>query len=501
MLSKISKLLNLLIDPINVLSGLVAFLFIYFYSKDGSYQSLFHFHEHFFILLNKYKFLNLNIIYTLIIIGEFVSIWLFGRLIKEVGYKIEKCEKIAPYGTLIAFYFKIASLEPSYCLLIPIIFCLAFLLIRTLKKTSIKNALLLGLVSSLACFYKFDALVYVCTFMLVFYFQFKDGEPISKKDFYKVFLWFTIGFLPFLVFLFYTRVQYKCWLPVDIRVLSLKQGVYPWKLITQMIVEPITAIKYIPYDIFWKTFPTLLIFLVIYNSFPWDERKQVPKDTLFYSLIWLTPAQSLFLACYSYILVPNYIWFSFAVSMSFAIVYTVGTIDGKIEKAGKVKELKRARRYWFVLGTLCFVFAIVEPIKNFEPSVYNAVNNLKEFAKENSGIYAMGNGASALEYFTGRKVIRLDGRGESKELFSSLKMRENFSDLMKKNNVSYYVSINPKMENNCYKIREPKQNRYGSLAGLTDWICKEPIKTIHIEENFDIKIFDFTDMKDLSIKN
>ena len=123
----------------------------------------------------------------LIILSGAFSLLLLNALIKRLPFETTGKERFLANALFFMLFFKDACAATGSFLVIPVLLAGALMIDKTLKKPSVLSGLALGLTLSFAMFIQWDAIGFLLTLALVFYFQFNGKTPVSYKKFLKIF--------------------------------------------------------------------------------------------------------------------------------------------------------------------------------------------------------------------------------------------------------------------------------------------------------------------------
>lgn len=428
------------------------------------------------------------------VIGIFaaLTLFLFDRLSARLDFKRGAAERFLPLSFLLAAELWFSASGSDVFLALFALFSGALCLREAMTNPTVKTGLFYGLSVSLAAFARFDTVVFFVATLLVFYFQFNFKNPITTQQLLKLLPALFAGLIPLIAYIHLQQTLYGLTSPAEYAAATKAQDIAPWRIASVLIISPLRHLLKSPISIAVLTFPTLLLGLTAYASFPWVEREQRPADTVFYSLVWFPILHLVVLASVTYITVPEYAFYPQAVGAPAALAFAVRRIENQLAENGGERELSQARLAWTGLS-VCFcviaLFSVVRPRSAFYQPVVEAVG---EFQSAHRGRYAMGGGAGMLAWKTGEKVARLDGAAMDANLLNDLDAQASLDKVLKAYRVDYYVAVNPvKGENTpCYAAREPAQNRFGgSNKGFSDWLCADPVFEKKITPKLSVGIF------------
>ena len=348
-------------------------------------------------------------------IGFFLSLWLFNRLVDALGYQSEKEVRFLSSAFLMVLFFYSAHTGADAVWAIPVILINALCLLKALNNPSVFSGFVCGLSVSLCVLFRFDSIVFFLTALLVFYFQFNLKEPVTTKQALKILLGLIIGLIPLMAYADMEQTKFGSPVPAELLSWGKSQDTAPWRLMWILFFEPLRYLFRMPEGLILLLFPTLLLLLVAYVSFPWNEEKQTPKDTVFYALIWYPLVYLFGLAFLTFLTLPKYAFYPFAIGVPFALIFAASRIHSKIREEKKDFEIAQALRAWVVLGGLLIFLSVLQAIQISSEVYIPVVQTISEFTEQHPGRYAMGKGAGIISFLTKKDFVRLDGKAEDTE--------------------------------------------------------------------------------------
>ncbi|MBR4126496.1 MAG: hypothetical protein IKR09_02830 [Alphaproteobacteria bacterium] len=415
-----------------------------------------------------------------------VSLWLFDKLADALGFPFEKEVRFLTYSFLTALFLYVASTGSDAVWAIPCILLNSLCLLKALRNPSLKSGLAAGLTVSLCAFARFDGAAFFAAVLLVFYFQFNDKYPVSKKQALILFAGIVAGLIPLMVYADIWQTKFGSPVPAELLRWGKAQDTAPWRLLSIVFFEPVRYAFLIPQSIALITFPVALLLLVAYVSFPWQGQPQKPEDTIFYALIWYPIIYLGVLATVTFLTLPDYAFYPFTVGAPFALLFAAGKINAQISE----KEKKQARRAWVILGGLLILLSLGRVVKPQSAVYSRVVQEVAGFSGNHSGRYAMGVGAGITSFMAKTEIVRLDGAAEDLTLLKMIEAQEPLDKAFKRFGVNYYIAVNIEKGKDCYSAREPVQNRFGgSNKGMSDWLCAKPVFEKKATPDIKIAIF------------
>lgn len=404
-----------------------------------------------------------------------LSLFLLNKLTEALNFKPTAEVRFLILSFFSALFLYNGLTGSDAALVIPCLFLNALCLLNALQLPRFKTAVGYGLSLLLCVLVRFDALGFALTTVLIFYFQFNKKNPISTKQLITLIPGIIVGLIPLMIWADILQTLFKTPMPTGVLSWAQTQDHAPWRMLILLFVEPVRYIAQIPAAVALLTFPALLLGLTAYASFPWVQRDQTPKDTVFYALIWYPILYLMVLSAFTYIAVPEYAFYPLAVGSPIALLFAACRIDRQLKE--KQKEQNQARLVWMILGC-CFalltLFQSVKPRSAFYQPITRVIS---EFTDKNQGVYAMSAGAGISAFMTQSRFVRLDGMAQDKQMLDFLASQTSLDKVLKHYDVDYFIAVNPQAgEQECYSAREPVQNRFGgSNKGMSDWLCAPPV--------------------------
>ncbi|MBR1777702.1 MAG: hypothetical protein IJ752_03845 [Alphaproteobacteria bacterium] len=415
-----------------------------------------------------------------------LSLWLLNKLIDALCLEPTKEVRFLAFSALLAQFLYAAFTGSDAAWAIPCIFINALCLLSSLKKPSVLSGIVCGLSVSLCAFVRFDCAAFFLTALLVFYFQFNGKAPVTTKQALKLLPGLIIGLIPLMFYADLLQTKFGSPVPAETLSWGKAQGMAAWRILTVLFFEPLRYAIRIPQATALIPFPTILLALVAYTSFPWLEQEQTPKDTVFYTLIWYPIIYLAAIAIMTFIALPEYAFYPFAVGTPFAFVFAANKINTQIME----KEKNQARLTWLILGVLFVLVAFSLAIKPRSAGYVHIADAVAEFADQHQGRYAMSFGAGFVSSIKDITMTRLDGMAEDLDMLKRIEAQENLNKAFQKYQIDYYVAINPNINKGCYSVREPVQNRFGGTnKGMNDWLCMAPVFEKQITPKLKVVIF------------
>ncbi len=261
-------------------------------------------------------------------------------------------------------------------------------------------------------------------------------------------------------------------MPTSLLSWSKVQEFAPWRLLSVLFFEPIRYFFSSFANLALISFSALLLALAAHASFPWRKRVQTPQDTFFFALIWFPLLSLCLMAFFSYISLPLYVFYFFAVGAPFGLLFATESIDTQVSEREKIQ----AQKFWIFLGFLFSLVCVFTVIKPHSVLYEKLGKSVARFAENNEGVYAMSTGAGVSAFLSEKPFVRLDGLASNKEMLDFISVQKAMDLTFKTFKVDYYIALNPIKSQSCFSAREPVQNRFaGSNKGMSDWLCAEPV--------------------------
>src|SRR5262249_45420944 len=141
-----------------------------------------------------------------------------------------------------------------------------------------------------------------------------------------------------------------------------------------------------------------------------------------------------------------------------------------------VPGLTQARIFRSSLGTVTFrycllglagVYTVVHLTAAYiradprRSSRYIVAQQLRDFAAEHPGVYAMGDTAGLTTYLMKRPVVQLEGLVADRRMLEFIRRRSDLRDVFAAYLVDYYIGTRMVLEQGCYSAQEPKESEAG----------------------------------------
>lgn len=107
-------------------------------------------------------------------------------------------------------------------------------------------------------------------------------------------------------------------------------------------------------------------------------------------------------------------------------------------------------------------------------SIYHGSSAVAAFARTHPGVYAMGDRAGMTGFFLREPLIQLEGLVMDKQYLQNIREDRNLNDVLRQYGVTYYVATNPRLNGDCYLVREPEQAGPDSHS-MRGTFCQQPL--------------------------
>jgi len=125
--------------------------------------------------------------------------------------------------------------------------------------------------------------------------------------------------------------------------------------------------------------------------------------------------------------------------------------------------------------------------------MYLTALDVRQFAENHPGIYAMGDRAGAVGYLANVPVIQLEGLMMDKQYLDNIRAQRDVQDVLKQYEVRYYIFTSMRAgpdADGCYSAREPAQAGPDSPV-MRAHICKTPVAVFqhggYVNDVFDMQ--------------
>jgi len=353
-------------------------------------------------------------------------------------------------------------------------FGLLYWRVRTDFRWSSVSSLLYGFIGALLILSRLDTALLV---LLLFIF---DVLPAKKEGSFARSISFCLGLAPVFFYFFVNETVFHTLMPVSgtAKQLRLHHTLTHVALLSflnyfRRLVSPLTG-------------PA--VFVTIYGllSLPWQRNRAISdKRGFLVALLLFAPIQLLTIATLSDW--PIWLWYLYPWVIS-------GLVGAMIVFAGRGEHSGHSRIGLLYVGAAAMLL-IVEcvgvarasnPAKN---NLYLASEDIRDFAKQHPGTYAMGDRGGTVGYLISQPVIQLEGLTMDKDYLAHIRARESVNDVLKDYGVRYYIATNdvPRPPD-CYLVKEPSQAGPDSIVMLGT-ICGQPVAT-YVHGKFTTHIFD-----------
>ena len=177
-----------------------------------------------------------------------------------------------------------------------------------------------------------------------------------------------------------------------------------------------------------------------------------------------------------------------------------GAVAGAIVFSGR-RARAQASVSWSGLAcfaaSVCYlIFMTVVIVRYSSPrnnDMYLTALDVRQFAENHPGIYAMGDRAGAVGYLADVPVIQLEGLMMDKQYLDNIRAQRDVQDVLKQYEVRYYIFTSMRAgpdADGCYSAREPAQAGPDSPV-MRAHICKTPVAVFqhggYVNDVFDMQ--------------
>ena len=129
--------------------------------------------------------------------------------------------------------------------------------------------------------------------------------------------------------------------------------------------------------------------------------------------------------------------------------------------------------YLFITVITCMAkgTSLIYPVKPYS-SITQAALKIRNFERNNPGIYAMGDRAGLVGFVLESKLLQIEGLVMDKQYIDKLNSTYDILDLLQNYNIDYYIATNPKLvQAGYYLIKEPSlaNNGNGKIISEINW--------------------------------
>jgi len=118
---------------------------------------------------------------------------------------------------------------------------------------------------------------------------------------------------------------------------------------------------------------------------------------------------------------------------------------------------------------------------------------LRTFAAEHPGIYAMGDAAGTPGWLIGRPIVHLEGLMMSPQFLDRIRQGQPLTEVFRDYRVSYYVAVRPsgpESTDGCLRFAEPAASQSSPRAPhLTADVCGAPISVLTVGDRYRVRIY------------
>jgi hypothetical protein len=442
-------------------------------------------------------FVTLTLLIWLLVAGTFVQLLRLSR----------SCSSSSPYAYAAALFSALymAVLARTGMEISLGLFFLATFYLRVvqtpLEQQSARQAMLTGLVASLAMLARIDACIGVGLYVLFTLL----GAPAPRRLVIKTCAWCALGGSLVLVYLAINHHLFGTWLPISGMAKNLKHGLAP----SAAVLERLLQVDAINALFTWPSLALAVLYLARASrpGAPFDlqpassaappstraARSGVPSHARGQGALTSTVAR-VRLAC---VLHPLAFYTVLSCTSDWTIwtwyLYPLVPIAALVLPHALELYLPRLTQALPALAVTAVALAgigLSAQLAKLNPeavSIYAAGAHLREFAKQHPGRYAMGDRAGTPGYLLGQPVIQLEGLVGDLPYLARLKRQQPLLPLLRELEVDYYVGTNPAPQSGCYTVREPGQAGPTSPA-LTGRLCSPPL-TRFTTGNFTTLVF------------
>ena len=427
-----------------------------------------------------------------IVLCGFFAVVLLNRLLKILRPDALAAEIFFADTVFIMLYAKDSTAATGSFLIVPVLLAAALSFYKTLTAPSVATGVMTGALLSFSLFVQWDAFLFAVTLVLVFYLQFNGKTPVTYRLFFKILTGFVIGLLP-AAGLYYVQ---KDTFPSSYLLWQSVQDHEPWLVASLFLWYPIRYFIRMPLQLVYLTFPIILCGLGAFVSFPKDVKKSTGKDTVFWTLVWYPLLWVLCAGMLTYIDLPVYAFYPFAIGAPFALAAVVEKIYENQKDLENEKLL--LNRYCLVMAGVCLLVAFLQ-ILTPSSAAYKPLTAAAGvfFEKNPSAVYAMGKGAGIAAYFNKKtSVIRVDGYAAPAGLIDDIRQSHALGDVLRRLNADFYIALTTPEKKDCTVLREPVKTFFGPNNRATDgWACVPPVAETPVSKNLVLRLYKTSDLQ------
>ena len=428
----------------------------------------------------------------LIVVCGAVAFVLLNRLLKILRPESFEAEIFFADAMFVMLYAKEATAATGSFLVVPVLLAVALSFHKTLTAPSVLTGLITGLCLSFSFLTQWDAFLFGVTLVLVFYLQFNGKTPVTYRIFFKILTGFVIGLLPAAA-LYYARRDF---FPSTYLLWQSVQDREPWLIAATFLWHPVRHFVRMPLQLIYLTFPFILCALGAFVSFPKDAKKSTGNDTVFWTLVWYPLLWVFCAGMLTYIDLPVYAFYPFAIGTPFALAAVIEKIRDNQKDLENEKLL--LSRYCLLMAGICLLVAFLQiskPLSGAYKPLTAAAGDF--FKKDPSAVYAMGKGAGLTAYLNKKTtVIRVDGYGAPDGLIDDIRQSRALGDVLRRLKADFYITPATPEKKECTVLREPAKTFFGPNNRATDgWACVPPVDEAPVSKNLVLRLYKTSDLQ------
>lgn len=340
---------------------------------------------------------------------------LFEKILPEINYS--KLTSII----ITSFFMLIFKGGMEVILTVPL---LLLLINKSLEE--ITSSYEIGLISLFAILSRLDSIFFIAIYVLFLIY-------LKKVNIFK----FSLTMLPFIIYLLSNIIIFDTLMPISGMAKQLRTELYFESNVIRSFFDNTLN------RIFYGTIPGILILVNIFLIIIKYKANDKKINYLFISILIFQISLVMYQSFFSGWVYWSWYFYSIIFSYIITTYYLL-----------KYLKLNKNLILLFTITILLYNLAFSFFKKPTSYDIYNEANEIKNFEKKYVGIYGMGDRAGLPSYYINSNLIQLEGLMMNRQYLEDLKSMK-LIDLLKKYNVEYYISYNPKPLGGKFVIAEP----------------------------------------------
>ena len=333
---------------------------------------------------------------------------------------------------------------------------------RPLDRQASTEAFFSGLLASALVLSRIDACLVVAVYIILTLVR----PCVARRKVIRNILWFGAGLLPLALYAGINQFEFGAPLPISGLAKNMKDTLLPSVSTVGWLCTPTT----INVLFTWPSVVCCALFLlhsnrrgIVGDTVEADKRRVqycvALHPIIFYSVLSFSSDWPIW-TWYLYPLVP------------------VGALLGPV-LVGRLKP-SRSALLWMTASIACGSLVILLNLARINPGaflIYEQAVELRAFAVNHPGRYAMGDDAGTPGYLMAQPIVQLEGLMGDKPFLNRIRHQEPLLAALQELGIDYYVTTDARPNNGCYEVREPSQAGPRSPA-MRGRLCMKPLAVI-----------------------